>query len=302
MNTLDINALNKRFGAPGRIVFRNDETGLPVVALANQYGTCELSLYGGHVLNYRPTGHMPVLFMSKQSLFQTGKPIRGGIPVCWPWFGPHPADPAQPLHGFARTTTWGLVTTEYSANVTEICLALADTEETRGLWPHRFELTLRVRLDENLNLELTTLNRDHQPLTFTQAFHPYLRVRHISDITVDGLDNALYLNRLNQHHATQTGKLNIRAETDRVYTPHTPECHLHDPGIGRNITLVFAGTKQLVVWNPWIDKARAMPDFADDDYTRMICLEPANTGDGAVTLLPGEKHALSFTLQATFPS
>jgi glucose-6-phosphate 1-epimerase len=298
MNFPDIALLNQRFGAPGRIAFRTGEAGLPVVSLVNPYGSCEVSLYGAHVLDYRPTGHVPVLFLSKQSAYEPGKPIRGGIPLCWPWFGPNP-DKTLPLHGFARILQWDLASTEYSSDVTDLRLTLRDSELTRRYWPYAFELTLRVWLDQRLNIALTTANRDAQPFTLTQAFHPYFRVRQITDVSVLGLDHAPYTDRLSGQTATQEGALLIRSETDRLYAPAAPECVLHDPGVGRAIALAYTGAKRLVVWNPWIDKARAMPDFGDDEYARMLCLEPANTGDAALTLAPGEKHTLALAVQAT---
>lgn len=297
MNTPDIDTLNRRFGAPGRIAFRTGNMGLPILALVNPYGSCELSLYGGHVLDYRPTGHLPVFFLSKASRFEPGQPIRGGIPVCWPWFGPAP-EATQPLHGFARLMQWDLQATEYSSDMTEVRLSLSDSEHTRRFWPHAFELTLRVWLDQRLNLALTTVNRDTCPFTITQAFHPYFRVRQIMDVNVRGLDHSSYRDLLTHQTGTQEGFLNIRAETDRIYTPPAPECVLHDPGIGRALALAYTGAKRLVVWNPWIDKARAMPDFGDDEYTRMICIEPANADGDDVTLEPGARHTLSLAVQA----
>jgi len=298
MNYPDIPILNQRFGAPGRIAFRTGEAGLPIISLVNAYGTCELSLYGGQVLSYRPTGHVPVLFTSKAAVYEPGKPIRGGIPICWPWFGPS-SDKAQPLHGFARLMQWGLQATEYSSDVTEVRLALSDSELTRHFWPYAFDLTLRVWLDQRLNLALTTVNRDKRPFTLTQAFHPYFRVRQITDTTVRGLDQALYTDLLTGQTGVQQGALNIRSETDRVYLPTSPECVLQDTGIGRAIAVAFTGTRRLVVWNPWIDKAHAMPDFGDDEYQRMLCIEPANTAEDAVMLEPGARHTLSVALQAS---
>lgn len=293
--------LNKQFGTPGRIVFREDAaTGLPVVALASRFGTCELSLHGAQVLSYRPTGHVPVLFMSKQARFERGQPIRGGIPICWPWFGPAPQK-SQPNHGFARTSDWRVTVSEYSADSTELTLTLHDSDATRAHWPFAFELTLRVILGQSLTLELTTTNHDAQPFTFSQALHPYFMVRQIMDVTVRGLDGATYRDLLTRHAETQEGVLNIRGETDRVYSPAAPQCALHDPGIGRAITLVYSGANRLVVWNPWLDKARAMPDFGDDEYTRMLCLEPANTDGSEVILSPGAQHTLSLAIQATLP-
>lgn len=299
MNFPDIQILNQRFGAPGRIAFRSGEAGLPIVSLVNRYGSCEVSLYGGHVLAYRPTGHGPALFLSQCSLFEPGKPIRGGIPICWPWFGPCPDDPAKPMHGFARINQWELRATEYSDDVTELRLALTDSDLTRRLWPHAFELTLRVWLDERLNLALSTVNRDAKPFTITQAFHPYLLVRDIRDVTVHGLDGAAFLDRLDGHIEKHTGPLTIRAETDNLFSPPEPKVALHDAGLRRVIAMTYSGTTKLMVWNPWINKARAMPDFGDDEYTRMLCLEPANAADAAVTLAPGASHTLTMAVQVT---
>ena len=298
MNFPDIAILNKRFGAAGRIAFRAGEAGLPIAALANRYGACEVSLYGGHVLSYRPTGHGPVLFLSKKSLFEPGKAIRGGIPLCWPWFGPG-ADASLPTHGFARLHQWDLRATEYSDDATELRLSLVDSELTRRSWPFAFELNLHVKLDQRLSLELTTVNRDTKPFAVSKAFHPYFLVRDIRDVTVLGLDQAPFVDRLSGRTDKQEGPLTIRAETDRIYTPSATECVLHDAGLGRAIALVFAGTRNLVVWNPWIDKARAMADFGDDEYARMLCVEPAIPANAAVTLAPGEQHTLSFSLQST---
>jgi glucose-6-phosphate 1-epimerase len=299
MNDPDIALLNQRFGAPGRIAFRTAETGLPVVSLANRYGTCEVSLYGGHVLQYRPTGHAPALFLSKCALFEPGKPIRGGIPICWPWFGPNPDDTSKPLHGFARILQWGLSATEYTNDVTELRLSLEDSERTRRFWPFGFSLSLRIWLDQRLNLELTTTNRDTRPFAFTQAFHPYFLVRDIMSVTVHGLDKAAFTDLLTRQTGTHEGPLLIRSETDRIFTPVQPACALHDAGLGRALALSFSGTPQMVVWNPWVNKSRAMPDFGDDEYLRMLCLEPANGANSSVTLDPGEQHTLTLAIQAS---
>jgi len=298
MNFPDIAILNQRFGAPGRIAFRSGEAGLPIAALANRYGACEVSLYGGQVLSYRPMGHGPVLFVSKAAVYEPGKAIRGGIPICWPWFGTGPS-PSHPSHGFARLQQWDLRRTEYSSEATELHLSLSDSELTRRLWPFAFELSLSVCLDQKLSLALTTRNRDSQPFTFTQALHPYLRVRNVMDVAVHGLGGATFADALTQQTGTHEGALNIRSETDRLFAPVAPECVLHDAGLGRALAMTFSGTRHLMVWNPWIEKSRAMKDFGDDEYTRMLCLEPANAGEDAVTLAPGESHTLSLALQAT---
>lgn len=295
--SIEINTLNQRFGAPGRIVFRTGACGLPVVAVACRFGACEIALYGAHVLSYRPLGHLPVLFMSEHARFERGQPIRGGIPVCWPWFGP--ADDAElPQHGFARIMPWIVHSTEYTADSSEITLTLCDTDDTRRFWPYAFNLSMRLRIGPSLNLELTTQNRDARPFTLTQALHPYLRVRQIMDVSIRGLDGATYHDMLTGQSGVQQGLVNIRGETDRIFAPLSPQCVLNDPGISRTLAVVSTGANRLVVWNPWIDKARTLPDFGDDEYTRMLCIEPANTDNDAVTLRPDETHTLSLALQA----
>jgi len=332
--------LNQRFGAAGRIAFRAGEGGLPVAVLVNKYAACEVSLYGGHVLDYRPVGLGPVLFLSKRSAFEPGKPIRGGIPVCWPWFGPgkgisntqhgmsnvqggHPIPNTEcpmsketcprsashlnighsvldigyslPLHGFARIMPWELSATEYTGDATEIRLALADSEHTRPFWDFAFGLTLRIRLEQHLTLELVTENRDTRPFDFTQGFHPYFRVSDISAVSVHGLDGAAFTDHPSDEPQHQHGALFIQRETNRIYTPQKNEIAIHDAKLKRATLVTFSGTRNAVVWNPWL---KAFPDLAPDDYAKMLCVEPVNRGDTSITLEPGERHTLSMNIQA----
>ncbi len=299
MDYPDIALLNTRFGAPGKIAFRAGENGLPIAALANGNGSCEVSLYGGHVLSYRPTGHLPLLFMSKASWFEPGKPIRGGIPVCWPWFGPHPADPSKPAHGFARIVQWKLAATEYASRSTEIRLTLADSEQTQAWWPFHFSLSLRVSLETALKVELTTRNTDTRPFTFTEALHSYFMVRQIMDVTVRGLEGTTYADKVTHTdgHPQETPIL-IRQEVDRVYENTEAECVIDDAGLERQIIVSKRGSRTTVVWNPWIEKSKRMPDFGDEEYTRMVCVETANADSNPVTLEPGKSHTLAATLSA----
>ena len=298
MNDPDIALLNQRFGAPGRIAFRFGEAGLPVVSLACKYGACEVSLYGGHVLGYTPAGLGPVLFLSKKSAFEPGKPIRGGIPVCWPWFGPAAEGSGNPLHGFARIMQWDLRATEYSGEATELRLSLADDGLTRRMWDFAFGLTLRIRLEQHLSLELVTENRDTRPLDFSQGFHPYFRVSDINAVSVHGLDGAVYTDHPSPEPKRQHGALTIQAETNRIYTPEKNEIAIRDAKLNRATLVTFSGTRNAVVWNPWAERIKTFGDLAEDDYTRMLCVEPVNRGDTSITLEPNERHTLSMSIQA----
>jgi len=299
MNFPDITALNKRFGSPGRIAFRAGPAGMPMIALAGPHGSCEVSLYGGQVLSYRPIGHAPVLFMSRKAVFEPGKPIRGGIPVCWPWFGAHPSAKNKPAHGFARLMPWTLLTVEYTSQLTDIKLGLCDSDATRVFWPHAFDLSLRVVLDTTLRVELTTRNRDKESVIITEALHTYLAVRDIHHTTVVGLDGQRFFDALTrQDHPAQKGAIHFHNETDRVYHDAKPECSVSDPGIGRQIVIAKRGSHSTVVWNPWIEKSKKLTDFGDNEYTSMVCVETANAMQAAVSLPPGEEHTIALVLRA----
>ena len=295
----DVTQLNKRFGAAGRIAFRAGVGGLPIVALAGPHGACEVTLYGAQVLAYKPLGHAPVLFVSRKAVYEPGKPIRGGIPVCWPWFGAHPHEKGKPAHGFARLQVWSLLTAEYSAQMTDIKLGLCDNESTRALWPHAFDLTLRVILDTTLRVELTTRNRDKSPVTISEALHTYLRVRDVAHTRVMGLDGVRFYDALtDQEHAAAKGAVQFHGEVDRVYHDTNPECSVDDPGLGRQIVLAKRNSHSTVVWNPWIEKSKRLADLGDDEYTQLLCVETANARQATLTLPPGETHTMALSLRA----
>ena len=299
MSFPDLIQLNKRFGAAGRIAFRAGAGGMPIAALAGPHGSCEVSLYGGQVLGYKPLGHAPMLFVSRKAVYESGKPLRGGIPVCWPWFGPHPQEKGKPAHGFARLQTWSLLTAEYSAQLTDIKLGLCDNESTLSLWPHPFDLTLRISLDTNLRVELTTRNRDKAPITISEALHTYLRVRDVAHASVIGLDGVRYYDSLTgQEHAAAKGAVHIHGEVDRVYHDTNPECIVDDPGLGRQIVVAKRNSHSTVVWNPWIEKAKRMADFGAEEYPQMLCVETANAREATLTLPPGEVHTMALSLRA----
>ena len=295
MSDLDIALLNQRFGAAGRIAFRADEAGLPVASLAGKYGACEVALYGAHTLSYRPAGLGPVLFAGKGAAPAPGRDFHGGIPVCWPWFG---RMPGKPIHGFAGMMPWGVCAAEYSGEATELRLELAASELSRQVWDFAFGLTLRVCLGQHLTLELATENRDTRPFELSQGFHPYFRVSDISAVSVHGLDGARFTDYPSAEVQRQRGALTVGGETNRIYTPEKNEAAIHDGKLRRVTLVTFSGTRNLVVWNPWAEDIKRFADLAPDDYTRMLCVEPANLGDTSVTLEPGERHTLKMDIQA----
>lgn len=158
---------------PGTLTIVEGPGGLPMVHVNNAHATARISLYGGQVLGYRPQGAAAdLLFVSEQAHYQSGKAIKGGAPVCWPWFGADPQGLGRPAHGFVRNRLWDLrQTAALPDGQTQMVLGLTDTAETRALWPHAFDLSLTITVGATLRLDLSTHNTGPTPFDITQALH-----------------------------------------------------------------------------------------------------------------------------------
>jgi D-hexose-6-phosphate mutarotase len=234
------------------------------------------------------------LWLSSDSHFKTGKAIRGGIPLCWPWFADHPTDPDKPAHGFVRTAVWSVSESEKLADKgIRLKLFIADSEETMKLWPHRFRLEMDCTVSNALRVKLIATNTDDKPFTCGGALHSYFNISSVSNIEIKGLEGCPYIDKVDQgRRKLQDGFVSIRSETDRIYLDTKTDCNIEDSGLHRRICISKNGSLTTVVWNPWIDKATKMQDFGDDEYKRMVCVETANANTDVVTLAPGDTHAL----------
>ena len=294
--------LNRRFGAPGRIVFRQSSSGAPVVALANQYGSAEVDLYGGRVLSYRPTGHAPVFFMPADCVPQGETWNHGGMPVCWPWFGKNGPEGAAG-HGFARYQMFEVRGSEYSEEESSVTLGIKATADTRRLWPHEFDLELKVSVSMKLNVGLKTTNLGKEPFEITEGFHPYFLVRDRNKATVRGLYGCSFCDARESRVAdrTWTGDLVVDTEYDHVFVLGGDGQHEHvllDPGLSRAIAVVSKGNTKLVVWNP--GPADCGGNMAPDDWRKFVCVEPATLfkEDSTTKIAPGESHSLLVAIQS----
>jgi D-hexose-6-phosphate mutarotase len=288
--------LNRQFGIPAQVEFMDGPGGFPLARISNRHATAEVCLYGGHVLRYQPQGQPPVLWLSRCSRFEEGKPIRGGIPVCWPWFGAHPTDPALPMHGLARISQWDIrATSTQSDGATAIKLGLTDSPDSCRHWPYSFELELTAIIGPRLRVELAMHNRAAAAVRITAALHSYFAVSRAQDIVIHGLEDKEYIDTVGQpwQRRRQSGSIRIAEETDRIYLDTAADCVLDDPGLRRRITIAKEGSRTTVVWNPWIEKSKRMPDFGDDEYPGMVCIETANAQNDAITLPPGGRHTLA---------
>ena len=289
---LDLATLNARFAIPERLRFMEVAPGLPIIDIHTPLATARVALQGAQVLAWRPQGMPPVLWLSDAAVFQPGRAVRGGIPVCWPWFGDRAGHSA---HGLVRTRLWELRDTGLDATgQVRLRLGLQDDAATRAVWDHAFDLELQVTVGTTLRLVLTTRNTGLQPFTLTEALHTYFSVGDIRQTTVHGLDGTHYLDKVQGYApAQQSGPVHFTGETDRVYLNTQADCVIDDANQSRRITVAKTGSHCTVVWNPWVEREKALGDMAWGSYQRMVCVETANAGAQVITVAPGESHALS---------
>lgn len=284
---------------PSGVRLEVDSHALLRLAIETPLVSGHLYLHGGHVTRFQPTGQAPVLFISERSQWERHKPIRGGIPLCLPWFGAHPTDPTAPMHGTARLTEWTLESAIANADGEIIArLSMDSTHGSPFAVPDPFKATLTAVFGSTLTVELEIENTGARPMAVCEALHTYLQVSDVRQVTIRGLAGRAFFDRLDDGRTKVEGEapVTIVAETDRVYLDTSDDIIVTDPGLGRKLTIMKRGSASTVVWNPWIAKAAAMPDFGDDEWPRMLCIETANALANSYQLSPGGRHGIATTL------
>ena len=274
--------------------------GLPCLGIDTPACTGEIHLHGAHVTAWQPHGHGPVLWMSRHSAFEPGRPIRGGIPVCFPWFGPHPSDPSRPPHGFARLSPWTLDRVERRIDdAVAVTLSLRTGADDLRHWPHPCALTLEATFGRQLVVALSIRNDGDSPCMFQEALHTYFAVGDVRQVAIEGLAGTTYVDKVRggERFRQDAAPIGFTGETDRAYLDTESTTVIDDAAQGRRIAVEKQGSRTTVVWNPWIAKAKAMPDFGDDEWPAMVCVETANALDNAVTLAPGDGHRLQASIR-----
>ncbi len=293
----EVTALNDKYGLPARVVFRDGEGGLPFVDLFSETGRVVISLRGGQLINWTSQDGGEVIWLSPQARFAAGNSIRGGVPVCWPWFGAHPQQDSFPAHGFARTAPWEVLSSETSGDENvSIEMKLVQGDATRGYWPYPSDLAVRVSLGDGLKLELVTHNTGATPFTIGEALHTYFKVSDVRKVVVNGLDGCQYLDKVDGYaRKRQVGAVTFDGETDRIYVDSGGDCVIEDPGLHRRIRISKHGSRSTVVWNPWAEKGGRLGDLGADGYLNMVCVESGNAADNRVSIAPGDEHRLAVT-------
>lgn len=288
------------FNIDGHTSLTIDQSGLFRVEVNNRHAQAQIYLQGAHVTRFQPHGQQPVLWMSEKSLFAHGKPIRGGVPICWPWFGPHATDSNLPTHGFARSRLWTLEETSVlNDGRTRVVLSLRSDEETLKSWPHAFVLRFTITVGATLELDLRIDNPGVAPFTCAEALHTYFTVGDVRQVRISGLTGTTYVDKVRKSERfVEAGDITITSETDRVYLGTTATCTVDDPLLGRRMVIAKDGSHATVVWNPWIAKAKAMPDFGDEEWPGMLCVETVNALDHTLTIPAGGSHHLVARISA----
>jgi glucose-6-phosphate 1-epimerase len=298
----NIDTLNEQFGIEGQLQFIED-SGFVMVDINNKYAKARISTYAGQVISYQPhTQQNDLIFLSENAVYQTGKVIRGGVPICWPWFGDDTSGYDRPSHGFMRNQQWQVIGSNVDLDgIATLRLGASSTDETKAIWPYEFKLALEISVGQSLELKLTTKNTGDQEFTITQAFHTYFNISDVDQITVTGLDGKKYLDKLEGFsESLQAGDVTVSEEIDRVFQAVDNDVYLIDKGFERKIAFSVTGCKTTVIWNPWTTVSSRMTDLNNDDYRRFLCVETANTAKDDVTIQAASEHtlAVSYTISS----
>lgn len=288
----NLDQLNKEFAIKNEIEFTTLQGGLICAQVSNEYAEATISLYGAHIISFKPRNERDLLWMSPKSDFEIGKPIRGGIPICFPWFGPHSSDSSLPMHGFARLNYWGVVETKkMSDNKTCICLGIKSNADTKKLWPYEFKAQMEVIIGKEMEVRLNVFNTGSSSFDYSCAIHTYYNISDICNIKIEGLQGTEFFTAYDENIQIQDNKyIEVTNEENRRHINTTADCIIHDKGYNRKILAAKKGSKSTVVWNPWSETIKKMPDLPEEGYKNYLCIEPANAFNDCITLQSEQNH------------
>ena len=291
---MTLNELNQRFAIDNHVQFKEIAEGMIIAEVTNQHALSNIALQGAHIATFQPRGEEPVIWLSPKAKFAPGKSIRGGVPVCWPWFGPHKNDSKLPGHGYARTVPWEVLETKALPDgSTFLRFGLVESDATRAQWPHPSTVQLEATIGKALRVDLITTNTGKTAFELGEALHTYFQISDVAKMTIRGLEDCEYIDKVGETaRRKQQGGIVIESEVDRVYVNTSADCVIEDKGLKRSIRIAKQGSKSTVVWNPWTEKAEKMGDFGPALHRDMVCVESGNSYDNVVNLAPGETHRL----------
>jgi glucose-6-phosphate 1-epimerase len=292
-----VEELDRRFGIPGVARISEGNGGLRRIQITGSRAEGEIYLHGAQVTSWKPAGNDEVLFLSTKSRWQEAQAIRGGIPICFPWFRAKADDPKAPAHGFVRTRSWRLESIVEDKSGVCVSMSIESDEQTRRWWPADFRLLHRVVFGPKLTLELNCTNTGKTGLRFEEALHTYNRVTDVANVRLEGLDAVHFLDNTDSNAAkVQHGDVTIASATDNAFLGTQNDVDLIDPELRRHIRLEKANSLTTVVWNPWREGAARLGDLGDGEWTQFLCVEASNILAAPVTLAPREEHKMTAVL------
>lgn len=295
MSQSDSLSLSPKFAIAGHVEFIQDPSGLMIARVNNKHAQADIALQGAHIMTFQPKGERPLIWLSPVAKLTAGKSIRGGVPICWPWFGAHVSEKNFPGHGFARTVMWHVVTSEALPDgSTRLIFELPQSSIPSAQWPHKCRARLIVTVGKCLTVELVTENTGDTAFEIGEALHTYFAISDVDDVSLVGMEGCVYLDKVGPTETrTQQGAIQITSEVDRIYLDTETDCLIEDRGWNRCIRIAKRGSRSNIVWNPWIEKSAKMGDFGSEvGYRGMVCVESANAAKNVVTVAPGEAHSL----------
>lgn len=248
---------------------------LPVIVVDHPQVRAAVTLQGAHLLSWHPQGEQPVLWLSDNTEFSDGVAIRGGVPICFPWFGPA----AQPSHGFARLLPWEFTAHREDEQGVALTFTLRDDAQTRAQWPHAFTLIARFHLTQaECHIELEA----HGDYDFTSALHTYFEIGDIRRVSISGLGESYLDNANNRQPGSQHGSLTFTGRSDRINTQAQPVSLIDDPVLQRTIEVQHVNYSDVVSWNPGAELSHSMSDLTDEGYQTFVCVETARVNQPLV--------------------
>lgn len=281
------------------ITIQTDDNGFEFVVISHQNFDAAFSLHGAHLVHFQIKHQAPLIYLSKTTAYNHHKAIRGGVPICWPWFGNTAESKSKnlPSHGFARINEWAISAINETEQGIDIEFSFNATPETKAIWNHDFSLTYKASLSDKIELALITENTGKESFTYGGALHTYLNVANSGDCSVTGLAHS-YKDSLDEGKRKNTDQiLNINGSIDSIYDANKQEIVVNDSNNQRKISVNNEGNDSVVVWNPWIEIAKAFTDMPDDGYKTMLCIESAITSKQGILVEPGRKHTLKTVIK-----
>ena len=266
--------INKIFALPvieqlTPVLSRRQLDDLELIVVDHPQVKASVALQGAHLLSWKPAGEEEVLWLSGNTPFKNGVALRGGVPICWPWFGPS-AQPGLPSHGFARNLPWALKGHDEDDKGAVLTFELKSSEATRQYWPHEFTLLARFKLGKTCEIELEA----HGEFETTSALHTYFNVGDIAAVKVSGLGER-YIDKVKnaEEGVLSNGTETFPDRTDRVYLNAETCSVIHDDALNRNIDVTHHHNSNVVAWNPGPALSVSMGDMPDDGYKTVVCVE-----------------------------